>query len=362
MKRIVLYIDTMYRGGAQRVMSNIISYLDHNNWEIVLCNDFVADPNILQYTVPSRVKRVYLSDTIQGNVILKNIKRMKNLRRSIIEEKPNCVLSFLGRPNLRLLIATIGLKVPKIVSVRNDPKREYDSKVKAMLAKQLFKTADGIVFQTSDARQFFPISVQKKSEIIFNPVDEVFYQAKAKENCKNIITVGRLMPQKNQKCLIDAFSKIASLFPEQRLIIYGDGPLLDELLDYAKEKNVSQQVVFPGSITNVENYLAESEIFVLSSDYEGMPNALMEAMAVGVACISTDCPCGGPNTIIQDGVIGFLVPVGDADAISEKLRYLLEKPDMRKAAATEAKKSAAIFKSETIMKKWMDYITSICTI
>lgn len=360
MRKIIFYIDTMYRGGAQRVMNNLITYLDSNGWDVILCNDFVQDPAILQYDVPAGVKRFYLAESIEGNAILKNIKRVFNLRGIIKEENPDCVVSFLGRPNLRMLVATVGMPVKKIVSVRNDPPKEYGSPIRMTLARWLFRLADGCVFQTVDAKAYFPESVQLKSEVILNPVDERFYKDSPRRNVSDVVTFGRLMTQKNHKMLLESFARIAKQVPDQKLIIYGEGPLREELEKLAKVLEIDTQVFFPGNVERVEEYLAKAKVFVLSSDYEGMPNALMEAMAAGVACVATDCPCGGPKALIQDGINGFLVPVGDTVCMAEKISTLLADENLRKQMSSKAHKSAEDFSSMVILEIWEKYILKVC--
>lgn len=125
MKKILFYIDMMYRGGAQRVMANLIEYFTEQGYETVLVNDFVQNSDKAQYHLPAGLKRVYLRQNLGGNKIVKNIERITRLRKVIKEEQPDMVLSFLGRPNKRMLLSTVGMRVKKVVSVRNDPYREY---------------------------------------------------------------------------------------------------------------------------------------------------------------------------------------------------------------------------------------------
>lgn len=359
MKKIFLYIDMMYRGGAQRVMCNLTSYFTNQGWEVVLCNDFFQDDTMPQYEVLSNVKRLYLAKGITGNAIFKNLFRVLKLRKMIKVEKPDCVLSFLGRPNQRMLLATVGLKTKKIVSVRNDPYREYGKGVHRIIARTLFRLANGCVFQTQDAKRYFPLCVQRKSTIILNPVDERFFQTTNLGSRQNVITVGRLEEQKNQALLIDAFCEIADLFPEQNLIIYGDGSLLSELQARVEEKGIAGQVIFAGNVEEIEQYLVKAKAFVLSSNYEGIPNALMEAMASGVPCIATDCPCGGPRMLLKNGVNGYLVPCNNKDALVEALGLLLSNDELQRMFSEGARDAAQRFKGEFIYPQWEQYIQQV---
>lgn len=360
MKKIMFYIDMMYRGGAQRVMANLIEYFHDRGYETALINDFIQDESRPQYPLPEDIERFYLRNSLEGNRILKNISRIRILRGIVKKEKPDVILSFLGRPNKRMLLSTIGLKTKKVVSVRNDPNQEYGSSPwKKLTAGLMFGLADGCVFQTEDAADYFPKSVRKKSAIILNPVNEKFFLQKREDTVEDIITVGRMEPQKNQKLLIDAFSSIAVDFPEDNLVIYGDGPMKEELKEYALSQGLEKRVQFPGNVANVEERLGKAKIFVLPSDYEGLPNALMEAMAVGVPCVSTDCPCGGPRTLIRNGGQGVLVPCKDPVAMKEAIKSLLSDDKKRNAISAGCRERANQFKPKLIFREWEKYLTGL---
>lgn len=355
-KKIILYIDTMYRGGAQRVMANIANYLVDNGWDVILVNDFEPDKNVMQYQVSEKIRILYLRKELKGNKIAKNIERLIALRHIVKIESPYIILSFLGRPNKRMLISTIGLSCKKIVSVRNDPNKEYgDTKIKRKIINVLFHLADGIVFQTEGAAAYFDKKNKRKSCVILNPVDDKFYKIERKKQTRNIITLGRLEPQKNHRLLLQAYAKIANRFPDDDVIIYGEGSLKNDIERYKKEYGIDNRVKLYGNINHVEEKLASAKIFVLSSDFEGLPNALMEAMAVGVPCVATDCPSGGPRMLINNNEQGILVPCNDIDKMAEAMSKLLsdkESEIMGKAA----KRRAQIFRSGYILKQWEDFL------
>lgn len=233
-KKIIMYIDMMAHGGAQRVMGNLASYFIKQDIEVILVNDFKLDKEQIQYNVNAKVRREYLQKINSGNVIIKNVRRIMKLRNLIEQEEPDLVLSFLGRPNIRMLLATIGLDTKKIVSVRNDPNNEYGKTfLKKAFARVLFQLADGCVFQTSDAKNYFPKAIKSKSIIIPNPVGEEFYCLERNKKVKNIVSIGRLEAQKNNILLIQAFKNIASEFPKDNIIFYGTG----SKLSYLKKKS-----------------------------------------------------------------------------------------------------------------------------
>ncbi len=356
MKKIVLYIDSMQRGGAQRVMSVLASHFVECGIETILVNDIVPVEGISEYTVSDQLKRIFLDEyiTIKG----KTLNRILRLRKIINEYKPDCVLSFLGPPNIRMLIATIGCKCKKAVSVRNDPSKEYGVGVRRLCAKAIFNLADKCIFQTKDAALYFSKRVRRRSRVIFNPVDNMFYKQKWRGKGDDLFMVGRLQPQKNHMLAIAAFGKIAYLFPQTRLVICGEGVLREKLEDEVQGLGLQDRVVFRGLVTDVASELINAKCFVMSSDYEGMPNALMEAMAIGVPSISTDCPCGGPHSLFSfdKKLAGILVPCRDKEKLIDAMKCVICDNDLRDSLHLLAKQRAEEFRTDTILKVWDDYL------
>lgn len=167
MNKLILYIDNMNRGGAQRVMANLCEHYAAMKIEVILVNDYPPDGKKTTYDLSSGIRREYLQDKYQRNPIINNIVRINRLRQLIIKEAPDIVLSFLGGPNTRMLISTMGLPIKKVVSVRNDPNKEYGNRtvVKAF-TRWLFTNADGCVFQTNEAAEYFTKETQEKGRVI----------------------------------------------------------------------------------------------------------------------------------------------------------------------------------------------------
>ena len=352
MKKVLLYIESMKRGGAERVMSIIANSFAEKNYNVILVTEIPIDNTEEYYNISEKIKTICI-DFDNTNFIKKNYSKIKNLRKIIKNEQPDVILSFLGLQNIRMLIASNKLKCKKFVSVRNDPNKEYGtSKLKTIIAKFLFRRTDGVIFQTEDAKLFFNKKIQKKSIVIANPIDNKFFNINQIENPHNIISVGRLEPQKNNKLLIDAYSKIDDT--KDKLLIYGEGSLKQELQEYIDAKKLSGKVILMGNSENIEQELKKAKIFVLSSDYEGMPNAFMEAMAVGLPCISTDCPCGGPKYLIENNKEGLLVPCNDVEKMVEALKKMLSS-DYKKIGKL-AKIRANNFTTEKIINQWEKYL------
>lgn len=354
-KKLFLYIDSMQLGGAQRVMNNLATYFVDQNIDVTLINDILPDPNEPEYQIDNRVKRLFL-DEGNENHKNKNFYRIRKLRAIVNEEQPDVVLSFLGPPNIRMLIATLGLKIRKLVSVRNDPYKEYGKGLRKIVSRIVFQLSDGCIFQTEDAANYFPKGVRNKSRIIFNPVNEKFYSIAWTGAKKEIAIVGRLQAQKNPFLAIDAFNQLDERFSDYKLVFYGDKGLEQEIIQRAKEYNLSDRVIVFGKINDVECKLSQSSLYLLSSDYEGMPNALLEAMAVGVPVISTDCPCGGPKTAIRNDREGLLVPCGNSERMSEAISTILSDRVLQEEMSKAERARANDFRTDIIMQQWSDFI------
>ena len=357
MKKILCYIDSMQMGGAQRVMANLTKHFVDSNVSVILVNDIVPIDGVPEYEIDNKVKRIFLDqEKKKATGLRKNIYRIFAIRKLVKKEAPDVVLSFIGPPNIRMLLGTFGLRTRKIVSVRNDPYKEYGSGKKKAFAKCVFNLADGCVFQTNDAAKYFSGKLQKKSTVIFNPVKDSFYRVERKPDESTIIMVGRLNRQKNYHMAIEGFSIISEQYPNICLKIYGEGELRQDIQGEINEMALSHRVELMGRTNDVEKKLSTAMLYLLTSDYEGMPNALMEAMAAGVPVVATNCPCGGPRELIHSKNEGILIRVNDSKELADKLRELIENRELRLKLGENAKKRANEFLPEHIMKQWDNYL------
>lgn len=351
--KILFYINALGFGGAERVMCNLATVFSEHHYECIIATSFPIDK---EYSVGSNVKRISLfSEKLSCGFFQRNIRLTSELRKHIKIEQPDIVIAFMAEPNFRAIIASLGLKNKVLISVRNDPNKEYPNAVYRFFAKRLYGLADGVVFQTEDAKKWFSSKIQKKSRIIFNQVDEVFYNVEIVQERRDVVTTGRLTAQKNHKMLIRAFAAVADKFTDN-LIICGEGELRSELESLVSELHMENRVFLPGVTKNVVGSIASAKLFVLSSDYEGMPNSLMEAMAMGIPCISTDCPCGGPRMLFGELLTDRLCVCGDEKSLSEKI----EKMIAQNANGEIEKRLSEQFRPEIIFHKWEEYIKGIC--
>lgn len=356
--KILFCIGNLLKGGAERVAANLCNYLIKEN-EITIVT---TKGKKSEYELDKKIKVESLeSEETNKNFILKNIDRLKVLKEIVKAEKPDIIISFLPEPTYRILfLKFFNRKLKVIVSVRNDPKIEYKSTISRITMKVLYPLADGFVFQTKEAQEYFNKKIQKKSAIIPNPIKEEFIcEPYNGEREKIIVSVGRLEEQKNQKMLIDAFSKLPEKFNEYKLIIYGEGSLRGSLEEQVEKLNLVNRVLLPGQVNNVKEKIYKASLFVLSSNYEGMPNALMEAMVLGIPSISTDCPCGGPKFLINNNENGMLVKINDTKELKETVIKVLQDEKLRKKIGNKSTEIKIQLNPKKINQKWYEYVEKI---
>ncbi len=370
--KIMFSIGTLSSGGAERVVCNLSNYLNKfHDIHIVSVKKtdiaYTLDSNISIDFLDNREEISYdklMNKRILDKIkrIIRNLRRVRKLKNIIKKNKPEIIVSFLPEPNFLNLILKSKFKIPIIISIRNDPKEEYKSNLYNRLMKKYYPQADAIVYQTEEAKNFFRNIIGNNviQEIIPNPINEEFIERPYKGIRKKIIvTVGRLQEQKNHKLLIDAFEKVSNQIPDYKLVIYGDGNKKQELETYIKSKNLLDKVMLAGNTKEVKKHIYDASLFILSSDYEGMPNALMEAMALGLPVISTDCPCGGPKFLIDNGKNGILVKVKDVEAMSKAILKVLENKNYADYLSMNASKIAETLNPTKINNEWKKIIEKI---
>lgn len=355
--KVIFYINQLGSGGAERAISNTASYFAERGWDTILLTSFRLEH---EYSYSSKVRRMSIEDSqVMQSGFRRNTSRIKRIRQICRNEKADVIISFMGEPNFRALLAACGLKTKNIISVRAAPEIEYRGFVRRLIGKYLLPYADGAVFQTDDAREWFSKRLQKKSVVIYNVVDDHFYHTEYRGGT-DIVSMGRIDPIKNQALLIRSFKKVHEKFSKVRLCLYGEEEENVGLKELIDELGLQNDVLLKGRRDDVASVLSKARLFVLSSDYEGMPNALMEAMAVGVPSISTDCPCGGPRELFGKELDDMLIPVGNADALADKMIELLSDDRKRKEAGEKMKKRAEDFRADKIGREWIHYVESVC--
>lgn len=293
----------------------------------------------------------------------KIIPSVRCLRRFIDNQEIDLAIAFLLPSQTRLALASVGSNCKTLFSQRGDPYQSSTNwkwKVIRYMNDILFCSADAFVFQTNMAANYYSKYVQEKSYVIANPIRPLVRTVDRVCNIeKNIVCVARLdIKQKRQDLLIDAFNIISFKYPEYKLKFYGDGFEYDEIK--LKEKaQCNPNILFMGATNNVVTAIQNAAFFVLSSDYEGIPNALLEAMSLGVPCISTDCSPGGAAMLIKNKENGLLVPRGDAKALANAMEYVILHPDEAEQMGRNGMEVSNLYSEDVISKKWMDLIDKL---
>lgn len=358
-KTIAFYIGSLAKGGAERVISNLAESFNANGYRVYMVTK-MREEN--EYTISSDITRVIADITPEEetNSRIRNLyRRIHKLRMIWKQIKPDTIVSFIGKNNLMSIASSRGLRIPVYVSVRSAPQREIGSGRNKQLTFFLFSMAKGIILQTTQAKAFFTPKLQQKVTILPNSVNPKFMKPMySGERKKTIVSVGRLDDNKNQQLLIEAFDCIKEDFPEWNVEFYGDGENTEKLQNIIQTKNLSHCVKLMGSRTEIDIYIQDASVFVLTSKVEGMPNALIEAMALGLTVISTDCPCGGPADLIRNGENGFLIPVDDKEALIRTLQQVLSDESLRMKLSNQAHNIIHTMNPDTVNQAWIDLIES----
>jgi len=292
--------------------------------------------------------------------LLKNLRRICLLRKAILKSTPDCIISFVYSTNVLILLATRFLNVPVIISERNHPVYGKENRlIWHLLRRMLYPMADHLILQTEEIKDWFK-DYNKSLHIIRNPVIVTRENIEAVPEItlpsgKLIVAVGQLIEQKGFDLLLQVFARIHKSHQDWKLIILGTGQLLDELKQISIRLGIDKPVYIPGRVKNPFSIFSRCDLFVLSSRYEGFPNALLEAMACGLPVISYDCP-SGPGEMIKDNVNGLLVSHKDLDALEDAINRLINDANLRASLGREAMKVLDRFSLEKVMDQWSNLL------
>ena len=356
MEKIVFVIDTLFGGGAERVTAALANELCKDTEKQIHIITYTHEEN-KEYYIDSRVVRHEIGSVTDENRIQRIFKRISRIRSIIKGINPYCVIS-LGSPIIVFLLvfALIGLRYPLILSERNDP-RSFPKPIYQRFFRILcYVYCDGLVFQTYEAKEYFPKFIQKKSVVICNPITNKLPEPYRGERDFRIVNFCRLTSQKNLDLLIDAFSDICEELTQYSLHIYGDGEERERLQTKIFTKGLSGKVFVYGYSNNIYEKICKSSLFVSSSDYEGISNSMLEAIALGIPSICTDCPAGGARETIEHGVNGFLVPVRNRKVMAETMKKLLTDKLLSKSISNEGLKLREKISISKITKEWVTAI------
>ncbi|MEH7214277.1 glycosyltransferase [Priestia megaterium] len=350
--KILFVISSTGIGGEQRVASILTDYFVKKG-HLVDILTFKEGEKSFSFNNDIKIKCIE-----NKKRMFNNLNRIIKIRKASKQGKYDIVIGFAIIPSVLCSLANIGLKSSVVVCERNDP--SVYSKLWKFVRSIAYQFAKGAVFQTTDAKNFFGGNYFKNSTIIHNPLElSRIPDRYLKERKKAIVNTARLTSAKNQKLLIQAFANVHQEFEEYNLEIYGDGPLKEDLLLLIRELKLDRKVKLFEATPNVLQYIKDCEVFVLSSNNEGFPNSLAEAMAMGLPCISTNCRIGGPKEMITNYENGILVEVNDLKAMENALRSVLSDEKMRKNLGDNAYDLRKKLEYSHIGDIWINFLEKI---
>lgn len=350
-KPLILVCGTLTAGGAERVLSVLSQYLLNyfSKVEIILWR---KAPQF--YQIDERICVITIPDLTQSKNI---VTHCYWFRKYVKQLNPYGVVSFLAPFNILTIMSLWGCHIPVLIADRNDPRYDCPNIFWRWLRDTLYRYADRLCVQTQANKEYFAECIRVKTDIIYNPAflnrDLIGLALKSSKQ-NTIVSVGRLIGQKNFFLLLEAFAEVCTVFPEYRLIIYGEGILRKELEDKIEQLNLVGKVDLPGNQKNIHELLLSADLFVMSSDFEGMPNALIEAMCLGLPCISTKV--SGAVDLIQDKVNGYLVNRGDCNALITAMSELIIHKEKKHMIAEQAARIVEILNIDIVVKQWLEFI------
>lgn len=356
--KAVIYISSLSRGGAERVVTTLAAQLK-KECEITVLTDTV---NASEYE-ESDFERINLNYVVYPDVVRRILHKflyLKKLKRQVKRLSPDVVISFSIESGMRMKQALGKSSVKQIISVRSNPTVDYTTaKEKESIIKKLSDT-DGFVFQTKDQRDFFGKEIAERSTIILNPIAPEFMEEHLRDKIeKRVVTAGRLTKSKDHPMLLRAYDLAAEELPDYEFVIYGDGQLRSKMEKLHATLQHKDRIILYGECENVREKIKNAAVFVMSSKNEGLPNALMEAMALGLPVVSTDCPCGGPALLIENDKNGKLTPVGDEKAMAKAITELCKNRQKAEELGKEAGKIKERCNDKRIAKQWMGYLEQV---
>ena len=350
-QKIIFVIVSMAGGGAERVIAILANQFIKKGRAVAIMMTAGDD---VAYRLDSQIELISMGGT-SGGSMLARVERMKKMRKYFRKNPDATIISFGPGTSFFAVAASAFLKNPRIISERNDPKAcEHPH-----LRNLVYSRGDYLVCQTQMAMREFPQFLQKKARVIENPITGDLPPRFQGTRTKRIVAVGRLEQQKNHRLLLEAFARFQIKHPDYRLHIYGKGGLEEELKTYAERLKIDAWVIWEGFKKNVLEEIRDASLYVLSSDFEGISNSLMEAMGLGLPVISTDCPIGGSRMCIENGENGILVPVGDVEAMYQAMCKLAEDSLLAEQMAEKAYEIRQKYSEENISRRWLEVVDSI---
>lgn len=334
----------MHRGGVERVVSVLANHYVEKGYAVSIA--LLLFPGC-EYQLDERIRIIDLSDTSVSRV-RQLPKWVRSIRKLVRQKRPQAIISLVGRTNVVVLFSCLFLKQNTIVAEGSDPAHDGRTPFSRFACKLFYSGASKVVFQTTYQQAYFSRPTRKNGVLIRNPIEALPLGSPGSEN--QIVAVGNLNPAKNHQLLIRAFQVVAAADPDVRLTIYGEGELRAFLESLISKLGLDDRVSLPGNVADVHARICNAKCFVHCSSYEGLPNALMEALTLGLACVSTDW--NGSGDLIQNEVDGLIVPLNDADALAAAILRILKERALAERLQSGARNEAATFSREHVLAQW----------
>ena len=358
--KIVFVSQPLSTGGAERVVATLANrfYELGNEVKIVVIDN--GDENVY-FTYPE-IEIIHIAKP--SNPVIDLLYRSGKMRKYFNKYHPDVIIPFTTQKNVSTLLATLFSKHIVIACERNNPVSDPSNKILRFLRKILLWTSKGYVFQTEEAKEYFSKSIQKRACVIPNPIKSDLIQPWFGDRDKKIVMASRLNQQKNIEMAIDAMEVVTKKHPEFRLEIWGKS--YEGLYEYefslkkrVVEKRLENNVIFMGFSPNIHEEMKDATAFLITSNHEGMSNSLMEALALGLPCVSTNDSNGGARALITDHENGILINVGDTQACISALEEIIENDKLRYKLSHNAVKIREELSVDKISEKWTNYIISV---
>ena len=361
MKNLLFITSSISFGGAAKMLCFVAESLAKRGHNVSIVN-LKETKNVTDYErTLTGVTVITLEKDSRGKN--KHIYRIEKIKEIAKAKKADVIIGFTAFPNFYATIVGKLLHIPSIMSERGDPNRTIGNSWKDKILTFVINRATGGVFQTDGAKSFYKKGLQKKAITIPNPIfiNGTLPNIPFEKRERSIVSVGRLdNDQKRYDVMLDAFKIFLEKNPEYILKLYGRG--IDETLirEWVEQRGLSDKVRFMGLTLQPMQDMAKEGMFLITSDYEGISNSLLEAMAVGLPCVSTDHTPGGARLLIQDHENGLLAPIGDANRLAVALSEFANNPDLAKKCGQNARTVVERFSPTKIIDDWENYIMGLC--
>lgn len=356
MKNVLFVSASLGFGGAAKILTFVATELSKRGYNVGVVNvNSVSWKTECLRKLPENLK-VYNVENFGKH---KNTSNIKQIVRFAKDFKADMLIGFTSFPNMYAKIVGTILGIPSIMSERGDPSRLKNKTLKGKLSDWIINRSKGGVFQTDGARKYYGKGLQKRSVVIPNPIfvkgDVPSVEFNDRE--KSVVSVGRLDNyQKRYDVMLKAFKLFNEKHPDYKLKLYGEGPAEQDIIKWIKELDITDSVELMGLTKNSMVDMAKCGMFLITSDFEGISNSLLEAMAVGLPCVSTDHTPGGARMLIKHGENGLLAPVEDAEKLADCMCQFAENSELAKNCGEKAREVLTRFSPEKIIDQWENYI------